>query len=101
MEMLHLCTSFPRTHARTSMREEAQKGELVSHMEPPSSGVANQRVVDLDTEMSYTTWAESCKDPHVTLSGDLRECRRRADHPGVHASGFAASRTLYVWADAQ
>lgn len=45
----------------------------------------------IQTEMAYTTYAESCKDPYLTDGADfppeLRECRRRNKHDGTHASG--------------
>lgn len=45
----------------------------------------------IQTEMAYTTYAESCKDPFLTDGADfppeLRECRRTARHEGAHASG--------------
>lgn len=45
----------------------------------------------IQTEMAYTTYGESCRDPYLTDGADfpaeLRECRRAAKHEGVHASG--------------
>ena len=60
-------------------------------------GVLNPRVKDLEIEMAYTTWAESCQDPHICRDNSLRQCRRRKNHDGAHASGFASTRTLMVW----
>lgn len=40
----------------------------------------------LSIEMAYTTWAESCQDPYITPEGSLRQCRRRNNHTGDHAS---------------
>jgi len=45
----------------------------------------------IQTEMSYTTWDESCKDPLLTEDNDLRECRRTNRHDEKHASGFGNS----------
>jgi hypothetical protein len=59
----------------------------------------NKRLQDLETEMAYTTWGASCRDPHITFYGDMRECRRAALHDGAHASGFASTGTLYLWTD--
>lgn len=46
----------------------------------------------IETEMLYTTYGESCKDPYLTNGADfppdLRECRRPHGHAGKHASGF-------------
>ena len=46
----------------------------------------------VQTEMAYTTYGESCKDPYLTDGADfpaeLRECRRPYGHQGDHASGF-------------
>jgi hypothetical protein len=67
----------------------------------PPGGVTNPRILDLETEMAYTSWDQSGKDPHVTGTGDLRECRRPANHNGAfHASGFASDRSLFIWTDA-
>jgi hypothetical protein len=41
-------------------------------------------------ETAYTTWGESCRDPHITPAGDLRQCRRRAGHDDLCASGFGS-----------
>lgn len=57
----------------------------------------NKKVQDLELEMAFTTWEGSCQDPHITHGGDLRQCRRPKNHEGVHASGFASTRSLYVW----
>jgi hypothetical protein len=102
MEVQHLRHSIPRIDPRPLVREEASPKELVSHMESsPSGGVTNPRVLDLETEMAFTPWDQSCKDPHITGTGDLRECRRPANHAGgFHASGFASSRSLFIWTDA-
>lgn len=102
MEVLHLRHSVPRIDPRAVVRKEAPPGKVVSHMESsPPSGVTNPKVLDLETEMAYTSWDQSCKDPHITGTGDLRECRRPANHGGgFHASGFASTRSLFVWTDA-
>lgn len=46
----------------------------------------------IQTEMAYTTYDESCRDPYLTDGADfpaeLRECRRPKRHQGNHASGF-------------
>lgn len=46
----------------------------------------------IQTEMAYTTYDESCRDPYLTNGADfpaeLRECRRPKRHNGNHASGF-------------
>lgn len=47
----------------------------------------------IQTEIAYTTYDESCRDPYLTNGADfpaeLRECRRPAGHTkGPHASGF-------------
>lgn len=98
MEVQHLRHSVSRSDPRATLREEAPPEELVSHMESSPSGVNNPRVLDLETEMAFTSWDQSCKEPHVTSSGDLRECRRPAKHGGgFHASGFASTRSLFVW----
>jgi hypothetical protein len=65
--------------------------------EQPADGVLNPRVEALELEMAYTSWEQSCQDPRVTLTGDLRQCRRPRNHEGTHASGFASNRTLMVW----
>lgn len=53
-------------------------------------------IQQIELEMSYTTWEQSCKDPAVDPStGDLRECRRQHSHTGPHASGFGPG--LYMW----
>jgi hypothetical protein len=57
----------------------------------------NPRVEALELEMAYTSWEQSCQDPHITLNGDLRQCRRARHHGGPHASGFASNQTLMVW----
>jgi hypothetical protein len=48
----------------------------------------------IQTEMLYTTYGESCRDPYLTDGADfpaeLRECRRPHGHQGNHASGFRA-----------
>lgn len=49
----------------------------------------------LDTEFAYTNYEQSCKEPAVTPSGSLRECRRTPGHQGRHASGFRNNR--YRW----
>lgn len=51
----------------------------------------------IETAMAYTTWDQSCKDPHLTPGGDLRECRRPNHHPGAHASGHSENGTLIFW----
>lgn len=43
----------------------------------------------IQREMAYTTYAESCKDPHITPDADMRECRRAKRHAPPHASGYA------------
>lgn len=48
-------------------------------------------VDELEIEMAYTRWDDSCKDPHLvpTADGtDFRECRRAKGHDGPHASGY-------------
>jgi hypothetical protein len=54
-------------------------------------------LVYIETEMAYTTWDESCKDPTVIPNGDFRECRRPKNHKGPHASGHSANNSLIVW----
>ena len=39
-------------------------------------------------EMAYTDLHGSCKDVHVTPTGELRECRRAKRHTPPHASGY-------------
>lgn len=65
--------------------------------EEPVHPVLNPRVTALELEMAYTSWDQSCQDPHVTRSGDLRECRRAKNHPLPHASGHTANKTLRIW----
>lgn len=43
---------------------------------------------DIQHEMAYTTYTESCRDAHITPEGDLRECRRMKRHALPHASGY-------------
>jgi hypothetical protein len=38
--------------------------------------------------MIYTPYQHSCRDPHITTDGDLRECRRQHRHDGPHASDY-------------
>lgn len=59
--------------------------------------VNNPRVRALELEMAYTTWDQSCQDPHITYDKELRQCRRAKNHEGPHASGFASTRSLRVW----
>lgn len=42
---------------------------------------------EVEHEMAWTTWQESCRDPAV-IDGSLRQCRRRARHNDDHASGY-------------
>lgn len=53
--------------------------------------MAQDHAAKIQNEMLFTTWNESCKDPALTDDGDLRECRRIANHDEKHASGFGAS----------
>ena len=46
-------------------------------------------------ELSYTSYEQSCKNPAVTNTGSLRECRRQYGHTGVCASGFG--RAYFEW----
>lgn len=50
-----------------------------------------------EVEFAYTSHRDSCRDPHLAHDGDLRECRRPANHQPPHASGFG--RDHYVWED--
>jgi len=47
---------------------------------------------ELDTEFAYTTWDDSCRDPH-TID---QQCRRPHAHTGDHAAGFGNGR--HRWA---
>lgn len=49
----------------------------------------------IELEMAYTSWEQSCKDPVVGPTGDLRECRRQHGHAGPHASGHGEQ--LILW----
>jgi hypothetical protein len=68
------------------------------------AGILDRKAADqarqlqaIETAMAYTTWDQSCKDPHLTPGGDLRECRRPNHHPGAHASGHSENGTLLFW----
>ncbi|TFD30355.1 hypothetical protein E3T40_15265 [Cryobacterium sp. TMT1-19] len=45
-------------------------------------------------ETDYTSYASSCRDPHITPTNDLVECRRQSGHDDTHAtrSGLRAIR---------
>jgi hypothetical protein len=46
---------------------------------------------EIQLEMYYTTWEDSCRNPAVTAEGSLRECRRFRGHwknGSPCASGF-------------
>ena len=53
---------------------------------------------ELTLEMAWTPWRDSCRDPHITPDGDLRQCRRRRNHDDEHASGFGP--LMRRWRDA-
>lgn len=59
--------------------------------------LVNEKIAAIELEMAYTTWEYSCRDPHISWNGDLKECRRAKNHEGVHAVGFTANGTFYVW----
>ena len=57
---------------------------------------------DHDLELAWTTWADSCRDELITLTGDLRQCRRTRGHelregvrPREHASGFGMEQVTW------
>lgn len=54
-------------------------------------------IEQIELEMAYTTWEQSCKDPVIDPYGDLRECRRDKRHVGPHASGFIKQDSFYMW----
>lgn len=41
---------------------------------------------DLLREADYTSYHDSCRDPHITPSEDLVECRRQTGHTDTHAT---------------
>ena len=41
---------------------------------------------ELLLETDYTSYANSCRDPHITSSQDLVECRRQNGHDDTHAT---------------
>jgi hypothetical protein len=41
---------------------------------------------ELLLETDYTSYASSCRDPHITPTADLVECRRQLGHDGTHAT---------------
>lgn len=59
----------------------------------------HNETTSIETEMLYTTYSESCRDPYLTDGAsyppELRECRRPAGHKGHHASGFG--RYFEAW----
>lgn len=47
-------------------------------------------------EMDYTTYGQSCRDPHITAKQELVECRRGTGHSvDVHATRAGAA--IIVW----
>ncbi|WP_213815033.1 hypothetical protein [Glaciihabitans sp. dw_435] len=47
-------------------------------------------------EMDYTTYGQSCREPHITPSSELVECRRDRGHSAdVHATRAGAG--IIVW----
>lgn len=57
------------------------------------ANAADNRMIEM--EMTYTPYLGSCREPAVTSTGDLRQCRRAMRHHGEHASGFG--QNLYLW----
>jgi hypothetical protein len=49
----------------------------------------------LDLVMAYTTYDQSCRDPHITAQGELRECRLPTHHADDHASGYGPEGRRY------
>lgn len=51
---------------------------------------------ELLLETDYTSYANSCRDPHITPAKDLVECRRQNGHDDTHATraGLRAIRWL-------
>lgn len=41
---------------------------------------------ELLLETDYTSYASSCRDPHITPTNDLVECRRQNGHDDTHAT---------------
>ncbi|TDW29456.1 hypothetical protein [Cryobacterium psychrophilum] len=57
---------------------------------------------DLLRETDYTSYCDSCRDPHITPADDLVECRRQNGHADTHATraGLRAIRWNTGWRDA-
>ena len=51
---------------------------------------------ELLLEADYTSYANSCRDPHIAPGDDLVECRRQRGHDDTHATraGVRALRWL-------
>ena len=41
---------------------------------------------ELLLETDYTSYANSCRDPHITSTQELVECRRQNGHDDTHAT---------------
>lgn len=59
---------------------------------------AARKLEQIELEMAYTSWEQSCKDPLLPAEHDERACRRQAGHEDYHAAGFSANGTLVLWA---
>ena len=52
---------------------------------------------EIQLEMAYTTYEDSCRDPAI-VDGDLVQCRRPRWHePHNHAAGMTVLRRWDVW----
>ncbi|TFC91793.1 MULTISPECIES: hypothetical protein [Cryobacterium] len=47
---------------------------------------SNPTDYELLLETDYTSYASSCRDPHITPTNDLVECRRQNGHADTHAT---------------
>ncbi|MDJ0324600.1 hypothetical protein QMG61_12620 [Cryobacterium sp. PH31-AA6] len=45
---------------------------------------------ELLLETDYTSYANSCRDPHIAPGEDLVECRRQRGHADAHATRAGA-----------
>lgn len=68
----------PRKTAEGADRAPEQKHRQMTHKDLTDD--------QLLLETDYTSYASSCRDPHITPTNDLVECRRQSGHDDTHAT---------------
>lgn len=83
----HTITSLPHNEVeQAAPRSFAERAD--SAPEQKRRQMIHKRLTDdqLLLETDYTSYASSCRDPHVTPTNDLVECRRQSGHDDTHAT---------------